>query len=205
MVVDSQWLTSWIANNFLAEEIIGSLETNSIFLLALFSTVFFYSVQPGEIRVVDVLVIHQLCLGFLFSIMSLWGYRTMYYKTEGPGGRRHFGGFGTHFRLVLMGMISSYGVWFWVEGVEDGLSPCDRRLNCGGLDTFFFVPVKVGSWTTRGIQLAIAIGAAAYYGIMALAALAAGTTYFARRVRGKPAHWELIAHQHSEVTLTKRE
>ena|ERR1700744_5232117 len=73
---DTQWLTSWLANNFLCEEIAGSLETNSIFLLALFSTVFTYSIQKNHIRVVDVLIIHQLCVGFLFSIMSLWGYRT---------------------------------------------------------------------------------------------------------------------------------
>ncbi|KAG9788029.1 hypothetical protein ABEF93_005053 [Exophiala dermatitidis] len=205
MGIYSSWLTSWFANNFLPEEIIGSLETNSIFLLALFATVFFYSVQENGIRVVDVLVIHQLCIGFLFSVMSLWGYRTMYYRTEGPGGRRHFGGFGTHFRLVLMGMISAYGTWFWVEGVEDGLSACDRRRNCGGLDTFFLVPVKVDSWATRSINLVINIGASVYYGIMALAALAAGTAFVVHRVQGKDVHWELIKEQDSSVNLTKRE
>ncbi|KAL2415699.1 hypothetical protein ABEF95_002513 [Exophiala dermatitidis] len=205
MGIYSSWLTSWFANNLLPEEIIGSLETNSIFLLALFATVFFYSVQENGIRVVDVLVIHQLCIGFLFSVMSLWGYRTMYYRTEGPGGRRHFGGFGTHFRLVLMGMISAYGTWFWVEGVEDGLSACDRRRNCGGLDTFFLVPVKVDSWATRSINLVINIGASVYYGIMAFAALAAGTAYVVSRARGKDVHWELIKEQDSSVRLTKRE
>jgi hypothetical protein len=73
---DLQWLTSWIANNFIADNIVSSLETNSIFLLALFSTVTVYSLQKNDIRVIDILVIHQFCLGFLFSIMSLWGYRT---------------------------------------------------------------------------------------------------------------------------------
>ncbi|EXJ89136.1 hypothetical protein A1O3_02200 [Capronia epimyces CBS 606.96] len=205
MGIYSAWLTSWFANNFLPEEIIGSLETNSIFLLALFATVFFYSVQKNGIRVVDVLVIHQLCIGFLFSVMSLWGYRTMYYRTEGPGGRRHFGGFGTHFRLVLMGMITSYGVWFWVEGVEDGLSDCDRRRNCGGLQTFFIVPMRVDSWSTRGVQLTINIAAAAYYGIMTLAAIAGGIAFLVRFIQGKDAHWELIKEQDSTINLTKRE
>ena len=73
---DFQWCTSWLANNFLPEEIIGSLDTNTIFLLALFFTVGKYSLQSNGIRVIDVLIIHQLCVGFLFSIMSLWGYRT---------------------------------------------------------------------------------------------------------------------------------
>ncbi|EXJ95376.1 hypothetical protein A1O1_00497 [Capronia coronata CBS 617.96] len=137
--------------------------------------------------------------------MSLWGYRTMYYRTEGPGGRRHFGGFGTHFRLVLMGMITAYGVWFWIEGVEDGLSDCDRRRNCGGLQSFFVVPVKVDSWANRSIQLVVSVGAATYYGIMNLAALAGGTAYIVRRIAGKAVHWELIKEQDSSVNLTKRE
>jgi hypothetical protein len=205
-LIDTQWLSSWIANNFLAEESIGTLETNSIFLLALFSTVFYYSITRMEIRVVDVLVIHQLCLGFIFSIMSLWGYRTMYYKTEGPGGRRHFGGFGTHFRLILMGMITAYGVWFWIEGVEDGLPPTDRRTACGGLETFFFTPMKIDSWSTRSVQLVIAIGAAVYYGIMGLAAIAALLAYCVRKISRKPVHWELVvSQQDSEIALTKRE
>jgi hypothetical protein len=198
-------LTSWFANNLLPGEISGSLETNSIFLLALFGTVFFYSVQTDGIRVVDVLVIHQLCMGFVFSVMSLWGYRTMYYRTEGPGGRKHFGGIGTHFRLVLLGMISCYAVWFWLKGVKDGLSSCDRRMNCGGLDTFFFVPMKAEGLSARTVQLIVSSGMAIYYGIMVLAALAGGIHYLSRRLRGKKAHWELIPPQDDEVNLTKRE
>jgi hypothetical protein len=114
--------------------------------------------------VIDVIVIHQLCLGFLFSVMSLWGYRTMYYKTEGPGGRRHFGGIGTHFRLVLMIMVSAYGVWFWIEGIAGGLSDRDGRDACGGLIIFFFGPMKVMKWSTRGIQLTMEVLCVIYYG-----------------------------------------
>jgi len=114
--------------------------------------------------VIDVIVIHQLCVGFLFSVMSLWGYRTMYYKTEGPGGRRHFGGIGTHFRLVLMMMVLAYGVWFWIEGIAGGLSDIDRRDACGGLIIFFFGPMKVMKWSTRGIQLTMEGLCVIYYG-----------------------------------------
>ena len=62
--IDAQWVASWLANNFLPEELSGSLDTNSIFLPALFATVFSYSVQAEHVRVVDVLIIHQLCVGF---------------------------------------------------------------------------------------------------------------------------------------------
>lgn len=104
-----------------------------------------------------------------------------------------------------MSMITAYGVWFWLEGVEDGLPECDRRVKCGGLKTFFFWPMKVESWSTRAIQLVLSFGAATYYGIMAIAALAAGTVYVIRKVSGKAAHWELIEQQDSDVALTKRE
>ncbi|ETI28424.1 hypothetical protein G647_00873 [Cladophialophora carrionii CBS 160.54] len=199
-----QWITSWLANNFLPEEIIGSLDTNSIFLLALFSTVFTYSLQGTSIRVVDVLLIHQLCTGFLFSVMSLWGYRTMYYKTEGPGGRRHFGGFGTHFRLVLMSAITAYGVWFWIRGV-DTLATCDSRKDCGGLETFFFVPLKVNFKVTRSINLVTAVGAAVYYGAMAITAIVAGMVATVRKLRGKEIYWELVVRPDRDVALNRRE
>lgn len=140
------------------------METNSIFLLALFATVFTFSIQTDAIRVIDVIVIHQLCVGFLFSVVSLWGYRTMYYKTEGPGGRRHFGGISTHLRLLLMTMVTMYGVWFWIDGVADGLPLTDRREPCGGLITFFVIPMKVEKWATRGVFLTTAILSALYYG-----------------------------------------
>ncbi|KAI1623848.1 hypothetical protein EDD37DRAFT_650930 [Exophiala viscosa] len=203
MGIYASWLSSWFANNFLGSEIVGTLETNSIFLSALFATVFGYSLKKEGIRTVDVLVINQLCMGFVFSVMSLWGYRTMYYRTEGLGGRKHFGGIGTHYRLVLLGMISSYAVWFWVEGVQDGLPECDRRKDCGGLQTFFITPMNAEEWGARGINLGLSIGLVVYYGIMALAALAGGVAYISRRLRRIPVSWDLIPE--ADLDLTKRE
>ncbi|KAI1611293.1 hypothetical protein EDD36DRAFT_441109 [Exophiala viscosa] len=142
-------------------------------------------------------------MGFVFSVMSLWGYRTMYYRTEGLGGRKHFGGIGTHYRLVLLGMISSYAVWFWVEGVQDGLPECDRRKDCGGLQTFFITPMNAEEWGARGINLGLSIGLVVYYGIMALAALAGGVAYISRRLRRIPVSWDLIPE--ADLDLTKRE
>jgi hypothetical protein len=139
------WLTSWIANNFLASEVGGSLDTNAVFLLAIFVTMMFNSIWR-QLRMVDALVLLHLCYGFLFGVMSLWGYRTMYYHRMGAKGRSHFGGFGTHLRLVLMTAISGYAVWFWFEGLDDGLIGCNQRDLCGGLESFFFVKVKLQGW-----------------------------------------------------------
>lgn len=128
----------------------------------------------------------------------------MYYKTEGPGGRRHFGGWGTHLRLVLMSAITSYGVWFWLRGI-DVLPSCDQRLACGGLETWFFTSMRVKSKVTRSLNLAVACGAALYYGIMSLTAAIAGLIYTTRKLRGKENAWELIERPDGDVSLDKRE
>jgi len=48
------------------------------------------------------------------------------YRKEGLHGIRHFGGFGTHLRLLLGGAVGWYSLWFWVDGIQDppdGLEP----------------------------------------------------------------------------------
>lgn len=187
------WLTSWcvtyisafsktaicehnadhtrIANNFLASEISGSLDTNAVFLLAIFVTIMFNSIWH-QLRMIDALVLLHLCYGFLFGVMSLWGYRTMYYHRTGPKGRGKFGGFGTHMRLFLMTAISGYAVWFWFEGLDDGLIECDKREACGGLQSFFFVKVRLDGWYRTFYKVG-AIICVLYYGIMCVAAILA--------------------------------
>ena len=163
------WLTSWIANNFVPDEISGSLDTNAVFLLAISTTVIYNSIH-NSLRIVDALVLLQLCYGFLFGVMSLWGYRTMYYHRMGFAGRSQFGGFGTHLRLLLMTAISGYAVWFWFEGMDDGLIECNKREACGGLVTFFFAKVKLYGWI-RTFYKVSAVGCVAYYGIMTITAI----------------------------------
>lgn len=163
------WLTSWLANNFLAEEISGSLDTNAVFLLAISVTVIYNSAHH-QLRIIDALVLLQLCYGFLFGVMSLWGYRTMYYHRMGAQGRSSFGGFGTHMRLLLMTAISGYAVWFWFEGLDDGLIQCNKREACGGLVTFFFSRVKLYGWIRTFYKIS-AVGCVAYYGIMTAVAI----------------------------------
>lgn len=151
----------------------------------------------------------------------------MYYKTEGPGGRRHFGWIGTHFRLVIVTMVCLYGVWFWSTGVASGLSQIDDRKECGGLMTFFFGNMNITHWGSRGTQLALAILYATYYGkdvfinsyalvhrtstdssltgVMAIAAIIGVSYYLIRRFQRKEISWELIEQPDSQNALTRRE
>lgn len=104
-----------------------------------------------------------------------------------------------------MSMITCYGVWFWLKGLE-ALTQCDQRLACGGLDTFFFASMKVRAPATRAINLVLSIGASVYYGVMTVVAAVAGLVYVARRLNGKDSRWELIAKTTDrDVALDKRE
>ena len=103
-----------------------------------------------------------------------------------------------------MSAITTYGVWFYLRGI-DTLPACDQRLQCGGLETFFFAPMKLKSKVSRTLNLGLATGAAVYYGVMAITAAIAGVVYVARKLRGKNDEWELIERPDREVALDRRE
>lgn len=95
---------------------------------------------------------------------------------EGRKGIRNFGGFGTHCRLVLCAVISVYGCWFWVEGVEDGLAwitneDGSKKEECYPLTTFFFAKLPVmGDSGIRIYYIVITIACALYFGSMIVVA-----------------------------------
>lgn len=169
------WLSSWLANVFVPSEIAGALDANSIFLLSVLISIF-YGTASHKLAFIDGLILMQLSAGYLFGCLSLWGYRTSHYAKEGPAGIRHFGRFGTHCRLLLAIAISGYGVWFWVEGIEDGLirvTDVDgnpRPCQCYPLYVFFFgkLPVLGG---IRYLYIVMATGSTIYYGLMMAAAM----------------------------------
>jgi hypothetical protein len=122
--------------------------------------------------------------GTIFGISSLWGYRTIQYRREGPSAIKHWGGFGTHARLLLALAVSSYGLWFWMFGVEGGLSdmgvndppsddvePNDPR--CAELRTFMFAKVRAKGGI-RIFYIIVCICCIIFYGMMALASTLAG-------------------------------
>ncbi|KAI9764182.1 MAG: hypothetical protein M1840_008664 [Geoglossum simile] len=130
--VYSQWVTCFLANRYVLDEISGSLDANSIFLLALLIGMLRNTIQKDQINLLDALVLIQLCFGYLFSVLSLFGYRTRFIgKTYTPT-------LGTYIRLFLAGAISGYGVWFWFEGAEHL-----PRGECGPPVMFFFAKIEV--------------------------------------------------------------
>ena len=162
------WLSSYFANLLLPSEIAGSLDTNSIFLLALIASLF-NGTHLRQIQQIDALIIMQLSSGFLFSSFSIWGYRTSYYQKEGPAAIKRFGGWGTHCRLLLTTAISIYGTWFWWEGLRDGLITSDNP-ECQEIFTWFFayLPVRGG---VNKLYIVITMCCSIYYGSMLIAAI----------------------------------
>lgn len=164
------WLSSYFANLLLPSEIAGSLDTNSIFLLALIASLF-NGTHLREIQQIDALIIMQLSSGFLFSSFSIWGYRTSYYQKEGPAAMKRFGGWGTHFRLLLTAAISIYGTWFWWEGVNDGLIPSDNP-ECQEIFTWFFAYLPVRGGIDK-LYIVITMCCSIYYSVMLVTAIVA--------------------------------
>ena len=102
------WLSSCFANSFLAEEISGTLDTHSFFLLALLISLFRGSIV-GKLYEIDGLISIHLSSGFLFGSLSIWGYRILRYAKDGPRAISYFESFGTHYHLALITTISVYG------------------------------------------------------------------------------------------------
>lgn len=161
------WLGSYLANTLLPDEIPGSLDTNTIFLLALLISLF-NATHSNNLYQIDGLVVLHLSSGFLFSCLSIWGYRTLHYQKEGIRGITKYGGVGTHCRLILITAISVYGAWFWWEGVVDGLVAAPDP--CNQIYTWFF-----GKWPISGgihiFYVIITLGCSMYYGSMCIVAV----------------------------------
>jgi hypothetical protein len=167
MGIYAAWITSWIANNAVQDEIAGALDTNAIFLFALVIAVVRCTITDLTSRI-DGLMLMHLSLGTVFSSNSVWGYRTCIYKNEGQPGIRYFGGFGTHLRLLLSAAVSVYGFWFWYDGVAGSLltgePPCDMVY------TFFFGKLHVNSGL-RTAYLVLFMACIVFFGVMALTSI----------------------------------
>jgi hypothetical protein len=90
------------------------------------------TIQQDQLSLLDALVLIELCFGYLFSVLSLFGYRTR------PFGKTYISILGTYIRLFLAGAISRYSVWFWFEGVDHL-----PQGPCGPPVMFFFTKLEV--------------------------------------------------------------
>jgi hypothetical protein len=161
------WLGAYFSNTMLPSEISGSLDTNCIFLLALLVSLFTGSLRH-QLYQIDGLMVMHLSSGFLFSSLSIWGYRTTHYQRDGRNGIRHFGNFGTHGRLALTTAISVYGTWFWWEGVEDGLITA-KIPECRKLYTWFFAKAAIDGGIDK-YYIFVTVACSLYYASMCFTA-----------------------------------
>jgi hypothetical protein len=174
------WLQGYIANTMLSSEVAGSLDTNTIFLLTLLVAM----IKCSRIRMleqIDGLILMHLSGGTIFGVLSIWGYRTVQYTEEGPRAIRHFGGFGTHARLIVSLAVSVFGLWFWMFGVTGGLDPMGpndgmqppNSPECGTLYTFMFGKVRADGGI-RIFYIIVCICCIIYFGVMLLVSTLAG-------------------------------
>ena len=209
------WLTSWVANTFIEEEISGALDANSIFLFALLVSIFKGTAVSGgdKLAYIDGLVLMQFCAGYLFGVFSLWGYRTRHYNEEGPKAVRHYGRFGTHCRLGLVTAISIYGVWFWTYGIRydryHGLARVTddkgvpRPPECYPVYVFFFAKLNVLGGI-RVFYMISSISTTLYYGGMLLAAIAERFRHLTQVITKEKGHEKRDTFKY-QTGLTKRE
>lgn len=172
-----QWFSGWVSNNFIVEEVAGGLDANSIFLGALIISIL-NTTDNNTLTQIDAFILLMLCAGTIWSVLSLWGYRTCVYRKEGADGIRRFGGFGTHLRLMLGAAIAGYSIWFWTIGIRGiahgGLDPYSPDVPQACTDvSVFSVPI---SGSVRYITLSIGISSVVYTFLLTLAAPLAAVT-----------------------------
>lgn len=109
-----QWTTAFLSNHLLQESIGSNLETNTIFLLALFVAMIVATINK-TVQTAELIVLLHLCFGFLFSILSIWGHRTRRFTNDKT---IRFPLIGSFFRLSLATGLSAYALWFWFRGRE---------------------------------------------------------------------------------------
>lgn len=171
-----QWTSGWVSNNFIPDEVAGGLDANSIFLFALLISIV-NSTSNDSLTQIDAFIMLQLCAGTVWSVLSIWGYRTCVYRKEGFDAIRRFGGFGTHLRLLLAAAVSWYSIWFWTTGLKGephGLSAFDPQNDpiCGNV-VVFGLPI---AGPVKGVTLGICIASCVYNVLLTAAAPLAGIT-----------------------------
>lgn len=169
MGVYMAWLTGWVANVSVPDEIGGALDQNAIFLFALVIALVRCAITD-LLSQMDGLILMHLCGGSVFSVISIWGYRTCVYREDGPRAIRNFGGFGTHLRVFLCMAVSVVGIWYWYLGIMGSVpsvTDLDSTNNpeCNDLHTFFFAKLDARGGI-RIYYIFICIACTVYFGIM---------------------------------------
>lgn len=183
-----QWLGSYLSNLLLPGEISANLDTNSIFLLALFVTVTKGTIDM-RIGSIDALILFELSYGYFFSVLSLFGYRTSMLirrtsKTavENEEGKEEepfrLSTFGVYFRIFLSAAVSIFGVWFWFEGITKlEQAPCEEVI-------FFFGKLEILKSVRYFLRFS-SIVVALYYTVITAIAIVAFLRFAIGRVSSR--------------------
>ena len=79
-----QWISSLSTNVLLPSGVSDSLDTNSIFLFAIFIAVANATNPPGGLHPAEALIMLQLCFGYLLSVLTVSGLRLTLFHDENP-------------------------------------------------------------------------------------------------------------------------
>lgn len=183
----------------------GALDMNAVFLFANLVAMVRCTITK-VLTQLDCVILMHLSSGTVFSVLSLWGYRTRHYLDEGPQGIRHFGGFGTHLRLLLSLAVFIYGVWFWMYGVQPDTTSINVDTGpCKKVWTFMFAKVSADGGV-RIFYLIICIGCTVYFGIMLLASPLALYAWLEKMVNmAKQGKWRTTTRLHYATGLNQKE
>ena len=79
-----QWISSLLTNVLLPTGVSDSLDTNSIFLFAVFIAIAKASQSTGGLRPAEAFITLQLCFGYLLSVLSVSGLRLTLFNVASP-------------------------------------------------------------------------------------------------------------------------
>ncbi|KAL8678312.1 MAG: hypothetical protein Q9186_005332 [Xanthomendoza sp. 1 TL-2023] len=112
-----QLATAIFARYFHPEAIPENLTANAIFLLALYVAVATATLGPG-LRSEEIVILLQLCFGFLLSVLSILGGRDASDETAKRPDILRPPPIASFLRLMLTVAIGAYAVWFWFPGKD---------------------------------------------------------------------------------------
>ncbi|KAL8637721.1 MAG: hypothetical protein Q9226_009089, partial [Calogaya cf. arnoldii] len=129
-----QLTTAIVAKYFHPEAIPENLTANTIFLLALFAAVATATLDSG-LRPEEIVILLQLCFGFLLSVLSLLGGSLRPNDHDEHTTISRPPPFASYLRLILTVAICAYAVWFWFPGKDE--------MRMSGCATYMFLLTKV--------------------------------------------------------------
>ena len=129
-----QLTTAILAKYFHPEAIPENLTANTIFLLALFAAIATATLGSG-LRPEEIVILLQLCFGFLLSVLSILGGRPGPDYPKGHATLSAPPSIASYLRLALTMAICAYAVWFWFPGKNE--------MEIAGCASYMFFLAKV--------------------------------------------------------------